>query len=106
MSSTPSSLFDLLQSHSSPAEHARLHWEGSFQQYLALVEDDPYLARNAWQRLLDMVEGHGFGDSVERGVSRRWNIFDDPFDRGRALRLAASTVNQKPAAIKSGRANR
>ena len=103
MSSTPSSLFDLLQSHSSPAEHARLHWEGSFQQYLALVEDDPYLARNAWQRLLDMVEGHGFGDSVERGVSRRWNIFDDPFDRGRdAVYGLDAPLNQLVQTIRAG----
>ena len=45
-----------------------LHWEGSFRDYLAIVERNPAVARNAWQRLLDMIESHG---SSARGDARR-----------------------------------
>ncbi len=35
------------------------HWEGSFRDYLALVEENPFIVRTAHQRLYDMVLSHG-----------------------------------------------
>ncbi|HYQ14159.1 MAG TPA: hypothetical protein VEQ58_00320, partial [Polyangiaceae bacterium] len=32
-----------------------LAWEGSFEDYLAIVRDRPQVTRNAFQRLYDMV---------------------------------------------------
>ena len=32
-----------------------LHWEGTFQDYLQLVAEKPYVARNAFQRIYDMI---------------------------------------------------
>jgi serine protein kinase len=58
-------------------------WEGSFSEYLALVELQPALARNAWQRLYDMIESHGSVAPAQRAIARHWKLFDDPFDRGR-----------------------
>ena len=77
------SLLDLVQRHLSPEQYAALHWEGSFRDYLALVERNPAVARNAWQRLLDMIEYHGYEQAARRGGPPRWKIFDDPFERGR-----------------------
>ena len=33
-----------------------LNWEGSFGDYLDLVKEDPSIARNAYQRLHDMID--------------------------------------------------
>lgn len=58
-------------------------WEGSFDDYLRLVEERPELARNAWQRMADMIDSHG-SRSLQRqvrvtstGTPKRWGIFDD-----------------------------
>jgi serine protein kinase len=75
-------LFDLVQDNRERAQHAELGWQGDLQQYLAKVEEDPRLARNAWQRLLDMIERHGYQEAEGRYGQRRWNLFDDPFSRG------------------------
>lgn len=77
------SLLDLVQKHVNAEHYAALHWEGSFREYLALVDRSPIVARNSWQRLLDMIEYHGYEQPQKRGAPPRWKIFDDPFDRGR-----------------------
>jgi serine protein kinase len=43
----------------SPSSFRKLNWEGSFWDYLKLVEENPRLVRNAYQRLYDMVLSHG-----------------------------------------------
>ena len=83
MNQPQSSIFDLVQRRIDPEEYAALHWSGSFQDYLTILERQPLAARNSWQRLLDMVEFHGYDEPEERGGVRRWRIFDDPFDQGR-----------------------
>ncbi len=80
---TDSSLIDLVQEELDAEQYAALNWEGSFEDYLALAEANPAVARNAWQRLVDMIESYGFEESSEPGVQRRWKIFNDPFDEGR-----------------------
>jgi serine protein kinase len=83
MSEDHDSLYSLLQNSCDATRHHALHWEGSFRDYLELVEQNPLVARNAWQRLLDMIEYHGSeAPEKPRGV-RRWNIFDDPLGGGR-----------------------
>jgi len=77
------SLLDLVQKHVNAEHYAALHWEGSFRDYLTLVEKSPIVARNSWQRLLDMIEFHGYEQPQKRGAAPRWKLFDDPFDRGR-----------------------
>lgn len=80
MSDSNSPLYDILSTQTSNENHAEVTWSGSLQEYLALLEADPRPARNAWQRLLDMIESHG-SEQLEDG-RRRWRIFDDPFTRG------------------------
>ena len=83
MTDAPPCLFDLALSGSDPRRHRALHWEGSYREYLTLVEGAPLAARNAWQRTLDMLERHGSTPSPSRAAGRRWKLFDDPFDGGR-----------------------
>jgi serine protein kinase len=82
MSERNPALFELVQDALEPERFRELTWEGSFKDYLAIVEKDPQVARNAWQRLLDMIESHGFHRPDRRGRVRRWKIFDDPFTDG------------------------
>ncbi|MEM7517376.1 MAG: serine protein kinase, partial [Planctomycetota bacterium] len=84
MSNAKSSLQSLIQSNADSAEKFHeLTWEGSYAEYLTLLEERPLAARNAWQRLLDMIESHGREAPSGPGESERWNIFDDPFSGGR-----------------------
>ncbi len=67
-----------------PDEWADLHWRGSLGEYLEKVRHDPRLARNAYQRLYDMLVGHGIDDSIEGPDGPpHYRFFDDPFDSGR-----------------------
>ena len=75
-------LFDLVRDNEQERRYAELTWEGSFEDYLALLEEDPRPARNSWQRLLDMIESHGSELGEGRRGRRRWKIFDDPFQGG------------------------
>jgi len=42
-------------------EFQELSWEGTFEQYLELVKENPRVLRSAYQRLYDMVISYGFG---------------------------------------------
>ncbi|QQR79714.1 MAG: serine protein kinase [Deltaproteobacteria bacterium] len=61
-----------------------LSWEGSLQDYLALVQKDPSIARNAFQRIYDMVMSFGIEEYTEyKKKINRYKFFDDPFENGR-----------------------
>jgi serine protein kinase len=64
--------------------YRELHWEGSFEDYLALVRKNPKITRNAFQRMYDMILGHGqeeYIDNKKRLV--RYNFFQDEARGGR-----------------------
>jgi serine protein kinase len=62
-------------------EHA---WEGSFSDYLDLVRAKPFVARNAYQRLYDMIVSFGTETYTEyKKPIVRYSFFDDPIDGGR-----------------------
>ena len=75
------SLFDLVREHQRTHDAGALAWEGSFEDYLGLVESQPALARNAWQRMVDMIASHGC-EPRRPGAPRRWRLFDDPLGGG------------------------
>ena len=76
------SLQDLVQRAAREHGAAAPRWEGSFAEYLELVEQRPEYARNAWQRLADMIESHGCTPGAP-GEPARWRIFDDVRESGR-----------------------
>ncbi|MDP6931553.1 MAG: serine protein kinase [Myxococcota bacterium] len=60
------------------------HWSGSFADYLDLVRDDPLIARNAYQRLYDLIVHFGSEEYTEyKKRIVRYKFFDDPFDDGK-----------------------
>src|SRR5262245_7963710 len=60
-------------------------WVGTFEEYLDLVRDNPKVARNAFERVYEMVISYGTHVYEEsRGVKRtHFKFFDDPDNGGR-----------------------
>ncbi len=59
------------------------HWEGSFWDYLDLVQESPAVARNAFQRVYDMILSYGSDQHVQfKQEINRYKFFADPIDRG------------------------
>lgn len=61
-----------------------LTWEGSFEDYLAIVEKDPSVARTAFQRIYDMIVSYGMEEYTEyKKRITRYHFFSDPFEGGK-----------------------
>jgi serine protein kinase len=59
------------------------HWEGSFWEYLDLVADNPGVARNAFQRVYDMILSYGTETLTQfKQDITRYKFFSDPIDGG------------------------
>ncbi|MEZ6038485.1 MAG: serine protein kinase [Planctomycetota bacterium] len=60
------------------------HWEGTFQQYLELVEQNPLVLRTAHQRLYDMVLSYGVDEiEVDKAKVPFYRFFADKIEDGR-----------------------
>lgn len=82
--SQPESLAATVASFQNQDEYEHLHWEGSFEDYLQLVREDPKICRTAYQRLFDMIMGYGreeYIDSKKKVV--HYPFFDDPIENGK-----------------------
>ncbi len=65
-------------------QYRDLHWEGSFEEYLQIVRERPQVARNAFQRLYDMVIGAGQEEYIDNKKKIiRYNFFRDSIGSGR-----------------------
>jgi len=59
------------------------HWEGSFWEYLDIVLETPAVARNAFQRVYDMVLSYGSERYTQfKQDYIRYHFFGDPIDHG------------------------
>ena len=59
------------------------HWEGSFKEYLELVTKHPQIARNAFQRIYEMIIHFGSERYTHvRDELVRYHFFSDPIDNG------------------------
>src|SRR5688572_19537517 len=60
------------------------HWEGSFPDYLKLVQENPLIVRNAHQRLYDMVLSHGVEEiEIDKEKVPRYRFFSDVIEDGK-----------------------
>ena len=65
-------------------KYQELNWEGSFEQYLDIVLENPKVTRNAFQRIYDMIVTYGSFDFHEyKKKITRYQFFDDPFEAGK-----------------------
>ena len=64
--------------------YQQLRWEGSFFDYLSLVEKNPNVARNAFQRMYDMIVSYGKREYVDyKKTITHYSFFDDPIEDGK-----------------------
>ncbi|MFO0801307.1 MAG: serine protein kinase [Gemmataceae bacterium] len=71
-------ILDSIRSQIDLTDYKKLHWEGSFQDYLDTVIANPGVTRTAYQRLYDMVMSHGTEDIYEnKDKLTRFKFFTD-----------------------------
>ena len=58
-------ILESLRSQIDLTDFRKLHWEGSFQDYVNIVLETPEVTRTAYQRLYDMIMSHGVEDIYE-----------------------------------------
>src|SRR5215210_5350902 len=59
------------------------HWEGTFAEYLDIVAENPTVARNAFQRVFDMITTYGQESFTQfKQEMTRYTFFADPVDKG------------------------
>ena len=58
-------ILDSIRSSLDLTDYRKLHWEGSFSDYLDIVIKTPGVTRTAYQRLYDMILSHGTEDVYE-----------------------------------------
>ena len=65
-------------------QYAELHWDGSFEDYLNLVRQNPRVTRTAFQRIYDMILSHGRTEYIDNKKKLiRYHFFSDERFGGR-----------------------
>jgi len=78
------SLIDLIKGLQDIKSYQDLNWEGSFADYLEIVQKNPKVARTAFQRVYDMILSYGVEEYKEyKKKIVRYNFFKDPIDNGK-----------------------
>ncbi|MGL4421549.1 MAG: PrkA family serine protein kinase, partial [Gemmataceae bacterium] len=106
---TATTLLETIRGSLDLADYQKLHWDGSFQDYLELVLKQPGITRTAFQRLYDMILAHGVEDVYENKEKQlRYKFFtefaskhgDGIYGLDRSLQMLVNTF--KSAALGYG----
>ncbi len=77
-------IFSIVDRKLDPKQFRQQHWEGSFADYVEMVVARPQIARNAFQRIYDMIVHFGTERFTRlRREYVRYKFFDDPIEGGR-----------------------
>jgi serine protein kinase len=77
-------VFSIVEKKLDPDRFREQHWEGTFDDYLKMVIDKPRIARNAFQRVYDMIIHFGTERYTRmREDFVRYNFFSDPIANGK-----------------------
>ena len=80
---TPTSLRSIIDRRLDTRDFREQHWEGTFGEYLEIVAAEPSVARNAFQRVYDMVLSYGSERTTQfKQEVVKYKFFSDPSDRG------------------------
>ncbi len=75
---------NFMSDHYKVEDFTHLNWSGSFQEYINLVSENPKIARNAFQRIYDMIMSYGTSQYKEyKKDITRYHFFDDPDNNGK-----------------------
>ncbi|MCA2959658.1 MAG: serine protein kinase [Silvanigrellales bacterium] len=78
------SVFELVKEVYSPQHYNELNWEGSFEDYIEIVQKNPKVARSAFSRMFDLIMHFGTYDFVEHKKKlTHYKFFDDPLGNGK-----------------------
>lgn len=84
MSATNQDLLKTIANLHSPKEFQHLHWEGSLADYFKIVQENPSVARNAFQRMYDMIMKYGTTTYTEfKKEITHYKFFEDPIENGK-----------------------
>ncbi|MCL4562035.1 MAG: serine protein kinase [Chloroflexi bacterium] len=82
--SSPNTILTKVEKLQDQSSFRDQHWEGTFEDYLEMVRQDPKIARTAYQRLYDMIVSYGFEEYTHYRESLiHYKFFDDPFENGK-----------------------
>jgi serine protein kinase len=77
-------LMGMIQSLQDIKGFKELNWEGSFSDYLHIVEKNSKIARTSFQRIYDMIISYGTEEFTEyKKKITHFKFFDDPFEGGK-----------------------
>jgi serine protein kinase len=77
-------LSDILKEWKGKDDFKDLAWSGTFDEYLALVKQNPKVTRNAYQRMYDMIIEQGSSEYVDtKKKVNRYHFFDDTDNDGK-----------------------
>src|SRR3954454_24332498 len=83
MPSTKNPLVSLIDKRLDVTNFREQHWEGTFWEYLDIVNDNPGVSRNAFQRVYDMILSYGSESFTQfKQEYTRYKFFSDPIDHG------------------------
>ena len=84
MAETKTSIVSLIHQGQDSSYFRELHWEGSFEDYVELVQHNPKVTRTAFQRAYDMILAFGKEEYSEyKRKITRYNFFKDLPNAGR-----------------------
>lgn len=77
------SLAAIIEKKIDTSSYRQQHWEGSFWEYLDMVQENPAIARNAFQRVYDMITSFGVETFTQfKQEMKRYKFFSDPIGEG------------------------
>jgi serine protein kinase len=84
MTSTPDSMVGLIASMHNRKDYQDLNWEGTFEDYLRIVKENPKVTRTAYQRMYDMIVSHGREEYIDNKKKlTRYPFFRDEASGGK-----------------------
>ena len=79
-----SSIVNLIGKKQDLNKFRQQHWEGSFEDYIKMVEDSPRLCRNSYQRMYDMILSYGTEEYTDgKKKITKYHFFSDPIENGK-----------------------
>lgn len=77
------SLASIIEKRVDLSSYREQHWEGSFWEYLDIVQENPSVSRNAFQRVYDMILSFGTETFTQfKQETKRYKFFSDPIGEG------------------------
>ena len=78
------SMHSLLEGYSRNSAYESLHWEGSLDEYLAIVRANPHVLHDAFQRIYSLIISYGAEEYFENKEKLvRYAFFSDPDNNGK-----------------------